>query len=284
MKLMSNLKKVDIAIIFIVLCFVIGPTLLLSGLSEYNRMTYESFNLPRAMMILADDNTTIYDMRLVLSCDEFRTRKDEGWMGTLIWLNLSCGPGDLVFHLPHRIDITFPGGYEIKNASYDESDDITTLVLSYESVWNGVSEVIFDWKILEKISYDQERVAICFKRPVYYAKSWFEYSPVLRRYLGPEIDRLTIQIEGNHPLDFSFTNPQPSYYYLSEGITSAYWTFDPEREITSVQAVFKDPILSKKKSNIIFFSGLYTAVSISIIFLGLKELLDFLRKLKVKKR
>ena len=284
----SNTIKILIALSLI----ATGSAFLALGRFENLRVTYESFDEPRPMMIYADGETEIYDMRIVVGCaeeslpwqliyegwEELLSRGD-GWARALIWLNQSSRLVNLTFLLPYEIDRVQS---TCASFSYNESYDVSILKLSYDQTYD-YSQVTFDWKIPKKISYDQERVAIAFERPSAAAKSWFKYSPILKESLGPEVEKLIIQIEGNHPLDFSCTYPQPSYHYFLEEATSAYWTFDSKREISSVQAVFRDPILSKEKSNILFLSSVYTAGGISAIFLGIKETLEILKELYIRR-
>lgn len=283
----KNARKIGTCMIIIIL-LTTGCFLLFFGISEYSRVTYESLSSPRGIVILGDNDTIIEDMKIYVSESYRVIYYEEGWIGAIIDFNSSCKTMNLFFSMPGKIDYAHAINYTKTsffyfNPSYNSSTDSSGLFLSYiSSEDKNRMRIDFDWKIYEKISYDQWKVEIAFVNPYYGSPLFQEVQSAYGLVWFPEIDKLTIQIEVNHPVDLSYTNPQPSYYYLLDGRTSVYWTFDSRREISSVQAVFKDPVLSKLKSDTIFRSGLFTALGISIIFWGLKEVIDFLKSKEIR--
>ena len=290
MPLKATIPKTAIILrLFIMLCFfAVGVALLYLGINEYKMTTYEtSYQVPREISVQADSEVKIEDMRILVSGEAYRTIYEDDWMGVLLSLNSSERVIDLTFFLPHKIEnvtILVGSSNDKIEFSYNETSDSSLIHLFCEAQdYDGAPChylcLTFDWKIVEKISYDQERVAIVFQRPGLPLKAIWEPIPFLNRSLGPEIDEITIQIEGNYPLDFLFTYPPPSYCYYRYGKTSAYWTFPPGIHVSSIEAVFKNPVLSRQKSNIILFSGIYLGFGTAALSGGLKETIDFLREL-----
>ena len=294
MPLKASIPKTEVILRLItILCFfAVGVTLLYYGINEYKMVTYEtSYQVPREISVQSDSEVKIEDMRILVSAEAYRTINEDDWMGVLLSLNFSERMIDLTFFLPHKIENVMPYvglSNDQMEFSYNETSDSSFIHLfceaqDYDKVPHNYLCITFDWKIVEKISYDQERVAIVFQRPGLPVKAIWEHIPHLNRSLGPDIDEITIQIEGNYPLDFLFTHPRPSYIYYLYGQTSAYWTFPPGIHVSSIEAVFRNPVLSKQKSNIILFSGIYLGFGTAALFGGLKETIDFFRELHGRK-
>jgi len=259
----------------------IGSCLLLLGTYQHNEVTSEATSPTREIVISADNDTVIQNMIVILDKNSINNNK-EGWMETIIDFNTSCQKMSLGISLPHRIDHCQFKNYSrtsffYTDSSYNESSDTAFLYVSFISSEEvSCIRVFFDWKVCEKISYDQERVPIVFSNP-YYGKPLFqEILPVYGSLWIPKIDQLTIQIQAYNPIDISSTSPIPSYYYASDGRLSVYWTFDSRREVSSVQATFKDSALSRGKLDLVFQSGLYVAFGISTMLWGLKEVTEVL--------
>ena len=272
----------------IVILLVVGSLSLGWGICEYNRATFESFSSPDGIVIMGDNDTVIEDMKFIVSESHRILDYEEGWRRLIIDFNSSCKSMFLSLSLPHKVDYAFglnktETNFFYFNASYDDSKDRSSILLSYDSTGDtNWMYIDLDWKVCEKISYDQWRVEIAFETP-YFGKPLFTHIQAVPTAAGigwiPQINRLVIQIEGTLPLDLSYTSPQPSYYFLhSYGRTSAYWSFvSKSQEISSVQAVFEDPALSRAKSDTVFHSGLFIALGISFMVGALRETFDLLK-------
>lgn len=292
-----------------ILCFlVIGMTLILLGFTNYQRVNYVSTKSPMGLRILTNNDTRIENMGIHVSPED-ATLHEKGWMYTMIFINSTSPVISLIFELPHEVANVWSDILEdeLIAIAYDPATDFSSISLLCEPSFSEQSyycfSLYFDWKLLEKISYERERVAIAFAQPisigfpyssntsntVEYAFKWF-YSPTpfLNRSIGPEINRLIVQIDSNYPIDSSFTYPQPTFYYYSEEKIKAYWVFESGSPvfvptITSVQAVFVNPIRLKEKSFTIFFSGILIGSGISAVLISVKEIIDLSREILKKK-
>lgn len=267
-------------VIVIVVLFVIGGFLLLTGMSQHGQVIYESSATTSGIVILGDNDTVIENMKIVVSAP-LASHVEHGWMGTIIDFNSTCPEMNLAISLPFETDF-----WSFSNVSktsffhtesyYNSSTDSSFLFVSYVSLENNTRiRIDFDWKILQKASYDQERVRIIFSNP-YYGKPLFqELLSVYGLNWIPEIDQLTVQVQAFNSVDFSDSVPQPSYYYVIDGESSIFWTFDNNREVSSIQAVFKNSTLSRSKFDLTFQSGLLIAFGTSTLLWAVKEVAEF---------
>lgn len=279
-----------IKIVTIVALLLVGGFLLVFGVQEHDKAIYESFPHPRGIVILGDNDTVIEDMRIILDKGYRVIDYEEGWTGVIIDFNSSCKKMDIGFALPYKVEFAHalnytPTSFFYFNSTYNQTTDDSLLFIYYVSTEeeNRV-RVDFDWRVYEKVSLDLERISIGFLNP-YYGKPLFqEVLSVYGLTWIPEIDKLTIEIKDNNLIDLSYTVPQPSYYYYTDREASVYWTFDSKREVSSIQAVFKNPVLSRTRLDVLFFSGLYISFGISTIIStatwAIKEVLKTAERLR----
>lgn len=203
-------------IIFPILLLSISAFLLLFGTEQYRTANYDNKSLPQGIIILGENTTKIKNMTISIS-EKMAANLEKGWMGVYINLVCSSRNTDLLIDLPSQIDFVSFTNHSYLNSfyhmwSYNKTTDRSNLYFAYRSP-NEENDfmIVLDWKAKEKISYDQERVAIAFDNPFFGKPVFRKVEPLAGLAWIPEIDQIIILVEGDKPLDSSLTLPPSSY-------------------------------------------------------------------------
>jgi len=265
---------------FILFLLIAGPTLIYLGYTWNNDATAYKTSNSGQIIILTGKEDIIDKMTVTLS-KTMSNHDSKEWYWTIIDFNTSSRVFDLFFSLPGEISDVIFTNYTNFPFFYTMQDyQNRTIYLNYLSNSDENRIMIqFDWKIDEKISFDQERISINFATP-YFGKPIFNYPLNVNgnnESWIPQINNLLVEIKGQNALDTSATVPVPSYFYYGADKPEVFWEFDSFNKISSIQAVFRDPSLTQKKDSTLFLSGLFVGVGLSTIFLAIDRIDRLLR-------
>lgn len=288
----SNNKYVAVALLLTIVLPSLGVFLFLHGISEYDSATYEKrdrvFN---TMSIFAGGNDSEITNMLIMADKGYAIEKGKGWMGCTIDFKSNNNVMALAFNLKGEIKYVHAYNHTPSlffDWSWNYSGSFSTIYVAYASFSNETNiNIIFDWRILEKMSSDKEMASISFDNPTPLNDLYKEHYHYGNLYY-PVIRELMIEIRHDWNPLFSLTIPQPSQVLIADyggwQDKTVLWVFDFDKKISSVQAVFQSAELSSERDGTIFGSGLYQAFGISMIIGGLTDVLLLLRKYLLRRR
>lgn len=285
-------KYVAVAFLLTIVLPSSGVFLFLHGISEYDSATYEkSDRVFNTVSIFAGGNDSEITNMLIMADKSHAIEQGKGWMGCTIDFKSNNHVMALGFNLKGEIKYVHAFNYTpslLFDWSWNYSGFSSTIDVAYASFSNETNiRIIFDWRILEKISSDKEMASISFDNPTPLNDLYKEHYHIGNVYY-PVIRELAIEIRHDWNPLFSLIIPQPSQLLISDWggwqDKTVRWVFDFDKEISSVQAVFQSAELSSERDGTIFRSGLYQAFGISMIIGGLTDVLLLLRKYLLRRR
>ena len=268
------------AIVFVALV-VVGALLMYLGYSFYDEVTRESTLKPRSISMTALYDTKLGEMSIFISDTAGRVDFTEGWRAAMVEFDSSSPKVNFVIRVPYEIAHFSSANYtNVLNAEiagiYDKAADESTIRVSYTAEGNHSRiRLMFDWKIAEKFSYDQERLVLGFGTPFIGAEIG-ERREIVADARVLHVDRLVVEIDEKKQLDYSRTVPPPTFLKTMERSVNPVWSFGQYGPTSAIQAVFTDESLRQRKSVHTFLSGVLVALGLSIL---LEPFLEILRKL-----